>query len=90
MGTAADVYALGVCFFEMLADDLPRGPQSLKQLRREVPEDVDRVVVAMLSQEPGLRPTLATVRAVAAVENILSVRDGKPIRDNVVNREALA
>ena len=25
---------------------------------------------------------------VAAVENILSVLDGKPIRDNVVNKEA--
>jgi D-3-phosphoglycerate dehydrogenase len=26
---------------------------------------------------------------VAAVENILSVLDGKPIRDNVVNKEVL-
>ncbi len=63
VGTPADVYALGVCFFEMLADELPRGPQSLKQLRREVPDDVDRLVLAMLSKAPQQRPALALVLA---------------------------
>jgi serine/threonine protein kinase len=61
VGTAADVYALGVCFFEMLADELPRGPQSLKQLRREVPDEVDRLVLAMLSKSPQQRPALALI-----------------------------
>jgi serine/threonine protein kinase len=61
VGTPADVYALGVCFFEMLADELPRGPQSLKQLRREVPDSVDRAVLSMLAEKPSLRPSLATV-----------------------------
>jgi len=61
VGPAADVYALGVTFFEMLADELPRGPQSLKQLRREVPDEIDRVVLQMLSESPYGRPALDQV-----------------------------
>lgn len=60
-GTPADIYALGVCFFEMLADELPRGPQSLKQLRREVSDDVDHLVLAMLAKDPRQRPSLEAV-----------------------------
>ena len=36
----------------------------------------------------GLTREAVDRMGVAAVENILSVLDGKPIRDNVVNKEA--
>jgi serine/threonine protein kinase len=62
VGTPADVFSLGTCFFEMIADELPRGPQSLKQLRREVPDSVDRAVTAMLASDPWQRPSLGAVR----------------------------
>ena len=37
----------------------------------------------------GLTREAVDRMGVAAVENILSVLDGKPIRDNVVNKEVL-
>ena len=37
----------------------------------------------------GLTRDAVDRMGVAAVENILSVLDGKPIRDNVVNKEVL-
>lgn len=55
-GPAADVYALGVCTFEMLSGALPGGPQRLRQLV-SVHEDVDRLVMDMLAANPDRRPT---------------------------------
>ena len=37
----------------------------------------------------GLTREAVDRMGVAAVENILSVLDGKPIRDNIVNKEVL-
>jgi D-3-phosphoglycerate dehydrogenase len=40
--------------------------------------------------QSALNPAEAVDRmGIAAVENILSIIDGKPIRDNVVNKEVL-
>jgi D-3-phosphoglycerate dehydrogenase / 2-oxoglutarate reductase len=38
---------------------------------------------------PGVTHEAVDRMRVVAVENILSVLDGKPIRDNVVNKEVL-
>ena len=60
---AADVYALGVCLFEVLADYLPRGPQRLRALRPEVPEEIDALALAMMDPDPRRRPGLTQVQA---------------------------
>lgn len=56
---ACDVYALGVCLFELLTHSLPRGPQGLRLVRREVPRAIDALCQRMLSHDPSRRPSLA-------------------------------
>jgi serine/threonine-protein kinase len=78
VGTPADLYAIGVIAFEMLAGRLPFEsdtpadllvahlhalPPSLKALRPDVPEALDKLVERLLSKDPGERPTATELRA---------------------------
>lgn len=54
----SDAYALGVCLFEIVADDLPRGTQTLTALRRECPRAIDSLARALMDENPRARPTL--------------------------------
>jgi serine/threonine-protein kinase len=74
----SDVYSLGCVAFEMLTGQVwkaVRGNvQNVRQLRRTVPEWLDRIVTRMLHQEPGLeaedvdnpRKRYVTMKAVIA------------------------
>ena len=65
-----DVYALGVCLFELLARELPyfadtfpelcakiftQPPRPLRELRPELPEELDAIMEKCLSREPDKR-----------------------------------
>ena len=64
VGPAVDVFALGVCLFELLTLSLPRGPQGIRSIRSNVPGDLDELCLQMLARDPGGRPTLGFVREV--------------------------
>jgi serine/threonine-protein kinase len=78
---AADVFALGVVFFEMLTAQLPwprphehaawatddQHVKQVSQLRPAVPQALERFLVASLSRDPGERPRSA-LEALSAFE----------------------
>jgi tetratricopeptide (TPR) repeat protein/tRNA A-37 threonylcarbamoyl transferase component Bud32 len=76
IGAPADVFALGVTLYEMLAGTLPfpgenplallymianEEPRPLRAARPEVPEGVGALVARMLTKDPERRPDAATV-----------------------------
>ena len=81
VGSAADVYALGVCLFEALTGRVPfdgdhalailaqkrdRSAPLASSLHREVPADLDALCARMLATLPAERPTLDEVLALLA------------------------
>lgn len=79
VGWATDVYSLGCIAFElltgrapfaattltaMLARHLEEPPPAPSSLDPDVPEELDRLVLAMLAKDPIERPTLGHVRSV--------------------------
>jgi serine/threonine protein kinase len=74
---AVDTYALGLCLFELLTLHLPKGPQRLRTLRRDVPREVDRLAHAMVQSAPQRRPRLADARAVVATARQQAARRGR-------------
>lgn len=97
---AADVFALGVTFFQLLAGQRPfdRGtelgtltaivsdpPPDLRTLRPETPDDVIALVEGLLDKTPSRRPT-----ARAVVERLLAAVPAAAARPTALMARALA
>jgi hypothetical protein len=67
----ADIYSLGVVFYEMLTGELPLGKFAVPSRKVQVDVRLDEVVLRALEKEPGLRYQQASVLK-TEVETILS------------------
>ena len=86
-----DVYSLGASLFELatgrpvfdatapmgvIAQILTEEPARPRQIRPDLPRDLETIVLTCLAKDPGQR--YATAQALA--EDLRAVRDGRPIR----------
>jgi hypothetical protein len=87
---ASDIYSLGILTFQMISGRLPfeastpvdlvrkivsQPPERLRNLAKDVPEDVERLVAFMMEKKPKDRPSSAR----ALCEAIARVRSGEPL-----------
>lgn len=86
-GPEVDIYSLGVCLFEMISGSLPRGPQRLKMLCKEVPERLDSMVTQMLDQMPQRRPGLEEILETLEDLKLKGSREVAPMRKRFNWRE---
>jgi predicted ATPase len=81
MGTATDVFSLGVVLYELVAWEHPfeaqteagvlqnitgQAPQPPSRMNPDVPSALEGLILRMLAKDPRLRPTAAEVEAVLA------------------------
>ncbi|MBQ7567471.1 serine/threonine protein kinase, partial [bacterium] len=83
----ADIYALGIIFYELLTGRLPYSSHELGALMEEIlhqdpippsafnsviPSDIDQIIVKMLRKEPFDRPTIEEILEVLTGRNLLT------------------
>lgn len=60
-GPEVDVFALGVCLFELLTLSLPKGTQGIRSIRKGVPVALDSLCLSMLARDRSSRPSIEDV-----------------------------
>ncbi len=81
----ADIYSLGVMFFEMLSGELPLGSSNLRSLAKDLPPEVDHLVTKTIAPDPEDRYDSAEEFRLALL-NIYQRSTGKGIE--VISEEA--
>ena len=93
VGLESDVYSLGVVFFHMLTGEEPppEGPSALELYRNrnvEAPQPLIDIVVDMLSDDPGKRPSAADI--LTRLTEITRQRESLPTYSLILTNTAIS